>query len=746
MNPAWRRWFSALHFQDPLQRRQALLLQVILLGLISLIIVAIIINVLILGLAPLSFEALSPILATLGIIFISLAMLRRGHLFWSVGIVVGVILIGRTEALLNTGLRGAGETLIIFAIPIAMTGLVMGRRALLLVVSLSIAIVTGIAVLQRSNSPLVGSNPLTGNVLSGTVVTFTLIMGLLALLIDQFSLALRQTLAESVQREQLLATRTNELSASNKQLEQEAQERRQIEEALRVSEQQLRNIIDCMFAYVGLIDAAGKIIEANKTAIAVSGLSEQEIRGTSLVEVPSIRYSNRISSQFQKAIRQAAHGEVVRFDTEILVADSLLTLDVGFSPLFDANGQVQQIVASGVDITARIKAEEAMRDTQKLESLGVLAGGVAHDFNNLLVAILGQTSLALAHLPASENSPIRTAIEKAVVASRRAADLTRQLLAYSGRGTFEVKPLDLSRLVQENLHLLEVALPKNVELQFDLVPTLPPIEADTGQMQQVVMNLIINAAEAIGEKSGTVNIHTYSHTGSVEAGDDWQHISDPPAASQYVILETQDDGMGMSRETIAKIFDPFFTTKFTGRGLGLSAVLGIVRGHKGGVWVKSEPGKGTTFRLFFPVSEGLLVEELTMPEPEISQPAGLGKARLVLVIDDEAQIREGIHDILELEGLETIGAPNGEAGIELYRARVNEIGLVLLDLSMPGLSGEATLEGLRAINPEVKVVLSSGYNQSETVQRFAGRGLAGFLQKPYDVQKLLQTVRKYLIE
>jgi PAS domain S-box-containing protein len=746
MNPAWRRWFSDLHFQDPLQRRQALLLQVILLGLISLIIVAIIINVFILGLAPFSIEALAPILATLASIGISLGLLRRGHLFWSVGIVVGSILIGRTEALLNTGLRGAGETLIIFAIPIAMTGLVIGRRALLLVVVLSIAIVTCIAILQKSNSSLVGSDPLTGDVLSGTVVTFTLIMGLLALLLDQFSLALRQTLAESVRREQLLATRTSELSALNKQLEQEAQERRQVEEALRVSEQQLRNIIDCMFAYVGLIDAAGKVIEANKTAIAASGLSEQEIRGTPLVEVPSIRYSSRISTQFQNAIRQAAHGEVVRFDTEILVADSLLTLDVGFSPLFDADGQVQQIVASGVDITARIKAEEAMRDAQKLESLGVLAGGVAHDFNNLLVAILGQTSLALAHLPASENSPIRTAIEKAVVASRRAADLTRQLLAYSGRGTFEVKPLDLSRLVQENLHLLEVALPKNVELQFDLLPTLPPIEADTGQMQQVVMNLIINAAEAIGEKSGTVNIHTYSQIGNIEAGDDWQQISDPPAAKQYVILETQDDGVGMSRETIAKIFDPFFTTKFTGRGLGLSAVLGIVRGHKGGVWVKSEPGKGTTFRLFFPVSDGLPDEELTMPEPEISQPAGLGKARLVLVIDDEAQIREGIHDILELEGLETIGAPNGEAGIELYRARVNEIGLVLLDLSMPGLSGEATLEGLRAINPEVKVVLSSGYNQSETVQRFAGRGLAGFLQKPYDVQKLLQTVRKYLIE
>jgi CheY-like chemotaxis protein len=289
-------------------------------------------------------------------------------------------------------------------------------------------------------------------------------------------------------------------------------------------------------------------------------------------------------------------------------------------------------------------------------------------------------------------------------------------LAYSGRGTFEVKPLDLSRLVQENLHLLEVALPKNVELQFDLLPTLPPIEADTGQMQQVVMNLIINAAEAIGEKSGTVSIHTYSQAGTIEAGDDWQQISDPPAASQYVILETQDDGMGMSRETIAKIFDPFFTTKFTGRGLGLSAVLGIVRGHKGGVWVKSEPGKGTTFRLFFPVSEGLPDEELMMPEPEISQPTSTNQARLVLVIDDEAQIREGIHDILELEGLETIGAPNGEAGIELYRARVSEIGLVLLDLSMPGLSGEATLEGLRAVNPEVKVVLSSGYNQSETVQ------------------------------
>jgi PAS domain S-box-containing protein len=392
------------------------------------------------------------------------------------------------------------------------------------------------------------------------------------------------------------------------------------------------------------------------------------------------------------------------------------------------------------DITERKQAEEAVRYAQKMESLGILAGGVAHDFNNLLVAMLGQTSLALAHLPPANAA--RTHVEKAIKAAQRAADLTLQLLAYSGRGQLKVAPLQFNGLIEENVHLMKATVPKHVELQLSLAQPLPAIEADRGQMQQIIMNLIINAAEAIGERPGRVTLTTrLQRMTEAENHSIFQRYTNQPLASgSYVALIVADDGCGMADDTLARIFDPFFTTKFTGRGLGLAAVLGIVRGHRGGLHITSEVGKGTTFHLLFPATDAPAEKEPPPPSAGIS-----GQQYLVLVIDDEEPVREAVRDILEMEGIKVITAANGAKGVELYRRQAEAINLVVLDLSMPGLGGEETFQALRAANPQVNVILSSGYSEAEVSRRFQEDQIVDFVQKPFDVADFVERIWRHLV-
>ncbi len=397
-------------------------------------------------------------------------------------------------------------------------------------------------------------------------------------------------------------------------------------------------------------------------------------------------------------------------------------------------------VVLATDVTERRRTEEALRRSQKMESLGILAGGIAHDFNNLLVAILGQTSLALSQLGA--DSLARMPIEKAVAASRRASDLTRQLLAYSGRGQFERRPIALNHLIQDNLHLFEVAVPKNVILRSDLAEPLPLIIGDAGQLQQVIMNMIINAAEAIGDRAGQVMVRTRQQLLAIKEVAAWQIGDEALSPGEYVLLSIQDDGPGMDAKTLPRIFDPFFSTKFTGRGLGLSAVLGIVRGHGGGLKVTSELKVGTTFEIVLPSGAVEAVEPViqeVLQEVDVTQ-------QLVLVIDDEEPVRDAVTDILELEGLRVLTAPDGRTGLELYQQHQAEIRLILLDLSMPGLNGEETLHELRQVDAHVRVLLSSGYSQAEVAERFAGQSEVRFIQKPYDAEQLLREVRRYLAQ
>jgi len=411
----------------------------------------------------------------------------------------------------------------------------------------------------------------------------------------------------------------------------------------------------------------------------------------------------------------------------------------------DESGTPVRLVGTVQDITDRKRAEQErkkleaqIQQTQKLESLGVLAGGVAHDFNNLLMGVLGNADLALMDL--SPVSPVRQHIESIQSASQRLADLATQMLAYSGRGHFVMGPLDLGRLVSEMGHLLGASISKKTALKYELAPDIPAIHADATQVRQIVMNLVINASEALRDDAGVVAVST-----NVIACDreylGKSYLREEHPEGEYVYLEVSDTGCGMDGDTLARIFDPFFTTKFAGRGLGLSAALGIVRGHKGAIIVDSEPGRGTTIRVLFPALE----RPVQPSEGASAAPAELHQGTgVILLVDDEETVRAVAKRMLEKAGFTVLSAEHGPGALELFRRRPDEIDCVLLDLTMPHMDGGETFRALRAIRDDVPVILSSGYEKGEIVERFEGAGFAAFLQKPYHYDELVSALRRVL--
>jgi PAS domain S-box-containing protein len=381
----------------------------------------------------------------------------------------------------------------------------------------------------------------------------------------------------------------------------------------------------------------------------------------------------------------------------------------------------------------RERLEAQVQHAQKLESLGILAGGIAHDFNNLLTGILGYADLTLMRLPS--DSPVRGGLEEIKGAAERAAELSRQMLAYSGKGSFVIEPINVNDVVTEMGNLLEVTLSKGARLEYDLASGLPLVVADTTQVRQVIMNLITNAAEALCDEGGVITVTS----GIEECTRSFLsecYIDEQLPEGEYVYLAISDTGCGMDPETQSKIFDPFFTTKFTGRGLGLAATLGIVRGHKGTIQVESEPGRGTTFRVLLPVA-GDDVQSAPKRSSDLDRWNGSGT---VLLVDDEATVRDVGTRMLEEAGLTVLTASDGLEAVEVYETRADEIGCVVLDLTMPRMSGEETLRELQRIRQNVRVVLSSGYSEQEVIGRFEGRGIVGFVQKPYLVSRLVSQV------
>ncbi len=394
----------------------------------------------------------------------------------------------------------------------------------------------------------------------------------------------------------------------------------------------------------------------------------------------------------------------------------------------------------------RHNLERHVLHVQKLESLGVLAGGIAHDFNNLLMAILGNADLALQDVTPS--SPARGSILEVIKAARRASELARQMLAYSGKGKFILDQVNLAVLAREMAHLLEVSVSKRARLECRLADHLPCFEGDVTQIRQVIMNLITNASDALGDQDGSILLSTGVQNCDRATLDQTIEAlrlerEQPLPEGPYVYLEVQDTGCGMDAATQKRIFDPFFTTKFTGRGLGLAAVLGIVRGHRGAITIDSQPGRGTRFRVFFPaqMAPATAAPRRTGDTAQIHKWRGKGT---VLIADDEATIRTVAAKMLTRLGFEVLAAADGQEALDLFRLHAERIVCVLLDLTMPQLDGEQTFHEIRRIDPAIKVILCSGYSEQEAVERFVGEGLGGFLQKPYSLGAL-ETVLKGVV-
>lgn len=519
------------------------------------------------------------------------------------------------------------------------------------------------------------------------------------------------------------------LARNNQKLQEEIKRREQAQQALAKSEHRYRMLFNQ--APLGLFhfDGNSVIIDCNDRFVEIIGSSRQALVGMNMLEQLQ-------NEKVKDAIRQTIESGIGYYEGNYasVTGEKETPVRVLLSRVTAVDSPEWQGVGIVEDVTERRRSEEALRRAQKLESLGVVAGGVAHDFNNLLVAMIGQMSLALLKMEA--DSPGYTHVEKAEKAAESAAELTRQLLVYSGHSKFERSPLSLNTVIRESEDLFRLAIPAHVTLRPQLQVDLPLIQADMGQIQQVLMNLIINGAEAIGKNPGTVTVSTARQTIPEPLST---HSGHSLAPGEYVVLTVEDDGCGMDEDTLDKIFDPFFTTKFTGRGLGLAAVLGIVRAHEAGLEVTSTPGLDTRFRIYFPQTA---VSSQTSASP--SSASSPVSSATILIIDDEEKVRTVAADILNAQGYRVLAAGTGEEGIVRCREAPSPVDLVLLDLSMPGLSGEETFYRLRADQPTLRILFSSGYSQSDTIADLNGQPGIAFLQKPYTARQLYGAVSRLL--
>jgi two-component system, cell cycle sensor histidine kinase and response regulator CckA len=511
-------------------------------------------------------------------------------------------------------------------------------------------------------------------------------------------------------------------------------ERIENETRLRESEEKFRRAFELEPNPLLLATMDGRPVGCNEAFCAMSGYSRSEVLALEQGTLPLWQSPER-RAQFKALLEQGK--DIDGFEFGFRRRDGQTRMLQLSSRIMELAGQ-RLVLTAARDLTEQRNLEQQMLHGQKLESLGVLAGGIAHDFNNLLTGILGNADLAKIEL--SRTAPARVSLEAIEVAARRAADLCRQLLAYSGRGRFSIQPLDLQALVEEMSHLLSVSISKKVVVKYNFAKGLPMIDADATQLRQVVMNLMVNASEAIAESSGAISVSTgFAHCDAEFLRG--CYTASGISAGDYVYLEVSDTGGGMDKATLDRIFDPFFTTKFTGRGLGLAAVLGIVRGHQGAIRVTSVLGRGSSFKLFFPACERTPAQP---PAERAAQPAFAGEG-VVLLADDEETIRTLGRRMLERLGFEVLLAEDGQQAVDKFRANKERTKLVILDLTMPRLDGEACCHELRRIDPTIKIILSSGYNEQDVVTRFASQDLAGFIQKPYTSEELLASVRQALM-
>jgi len=570
-----------------------------------------------------------------------------------------------------------------------------------------------------------------GNTISSILATLVFV-GIIAYVVTQWRDGIDHLQHVNADLDRVVEDRTNEL------------ERRTLAEgALRESEERYRRLTDNAFDLIMEVDSEGRLLYASPNHRAVLGYEQDELIGRISLELVHPDERQEVTRAFQELIASSWESEVM---TRVRHKDgSWRWFEYSGNAYQAPTGEMRAVVISR-DITERKRAqvqqeklEAQMQQTQKLESLGVLAGGIAHDFNNLLMPILGNARLAESEL--APESPVGPFVERIATAALRMSELTSQLLAYAGRGTLTTRPLDVCELLREMGELLHTAISRKVELRYELPDVFPLIEGDAAQLRQVVLNLIINASEAIGDEPGAVTIGA----GTIEADRaflDQTYLGPELPEGSYIYLDIRDSGCGMDEETRSRIFDPFFTTKFTGRGLGLAALLGIVRAHRGAVRVESEPGRGTRFRLLFPCVSG----SAAAVEKTIARPLEWRGSGTVLVVDDEEPVRELLGHVLPKCGLSVIMANDGQEAVELFREHAPTIAAVLLDLTMPGIGGLEAFVEMRKIRPDARILLSSGYSAVDVAARFEGQEVDGFLQKPYEPEALIQKLRELLEE
>ena len=537
--------------------------------------------------------------------------------------------------------------------------------------------------------------------------------------------------------------RTAELRQTLETLRQSLEERKHAEAKLRASHEYFAGMFNAINDGLHVLDVqTGRLLDVNQRMCELFGYSREEALagGIGLLFADAPPYAMKDAERWLQKARtegpqifewMAKHRDGHLFWVEVNLREVKL-------------GPDDRLIVTVRDITDRKAAEEErlrfdrqIQESQKLESLGLLAGGIAHDFNNLLTAILGNIDLALLDIPHA--STARDDLLTAMSATRRAAELAQQMLAYSGKGRFVIERVDVPTAIREIVQMLKASISKSADLRIRFPETLPEIEVDATQLRQVIMNLVINASEALENQPGTIDISASVVEGqAAPAFRLWPHRPLPPGS--YLCIEVADSGIGMPPDVLDKIFDPFFSTKFIGRGLGLPAVLGIVRGHKGAIQVDSVPGKGTTFRVFFPASP-VRASGASAPAPA---PAARAEAGLILLVDDEPGVRETASKLLARLGFQVLCAADGGQAIALFRGQAPRISGVILDLTMPNLDGVQTLAELRLIRADIPVIISSGYSEQDVLHRFAGMQLSGFIPKPYTLNGLHNTLTKNL--
>ncbi len=532
-------------------------------------------------------------------------------------------------------------------------------------------------------------------------------------------------------------------------------ERKEVEIALQESEARFRAMVQNATESIVLYDMdEHRVVEANDNVLKLFKLSREELFTTSGTALsakiqPNGGDQKTEIANVRRKLKQQGH---LTYEWLYHAGEQDLLAEVRAVTMPDRHRWL--VRHSIIDITERRRHEERIQQSQKLESLGLLAGGIAHDFNNLLTGILGQTSLAQHRL--TTDHPARTNMERATAAGLRARTLIQQMLAYAGRGQADVQRVYLNDVVQESVQLFETSLPTAVFVETQLDEALPAVNADAGQMQQLIVNLVLNAADAItnarepmetnreepenySEESGRILLKTTVR--QIDESETDLYLSEEPLPpGRYVMLCVRDNGRGMSPNTLMRVFDPFFSTKSEGTGLGLSVVMGIIKRHRGGLNVSSQLNRGSTFEILLPVAEEASPVAQPIPTTQAST------AGTVLVIDDEATLRQTVRDILESVEMTVLTAPNGRTGVDMLRKRQGEIDLVLLDIRMSGLDGTQTLELLRKIDPALKVIISSGYSSSEQITRLDGARNIKFLPKPYLSDELIGAVRHALGE